>query len=158
MVSTHATFWDGFNITSYNIMVADDLASKRDRTSAISCLVRMISKRLAHTMMTSSNGNIFCVTGHLRGLHRSPVNSPHKGQWRRALMFSLICVWLNGRVNNRKAGDLRRYCAHYDVIVMHLTKYTHAFVCEQLYNLRAIYLLIFFKDASLTDPDSASLQ
>ena len=29
------------------------------------------------------------------GIHRSPVNSPHKGQWRGALMFSLICVWRN---------------------------------------------------------------
>ena len=54
----------------------------------------------------------------VRGIHRSPVNSPHKGQWRRALMFSLICVWINGWVNNREAGDLRRYRAHYDVIVM----------------------------------------
>ena len=47
-------------------------------------------------------------------------NSPvlHKGQWRGALMFSLICVWINGWVNNRKAGDLRRHRAHYDVIVM----------------------------------------
>ena len=54
----------------------------------------------------------------VRGIHRSPVNSPHKGQWRGALMFSLICIWINGWVNNRKAGDLRRYHAHYDVIVM----------------------------------------
>ena len=30
----------------------------------------------------------------VRGIHRSPVNSPHKGQWRGALMFSLICVWI----------------------------------------------------------------
>ena len=51
------------------------------------------------------------------GIHRSPVNS-HKGQWRGALMFSLICVWINVWVNNRGAGDLRRYRAHYDVIVM----------------------------------------
>ena len=49
----------------------------------------------------------------------SPVNSPHKGQWRGALMFSLICVWINGWVNNRDAGDLRRYRAHYVVIVMY---------------------------------------
>ena len=35
-----------------------------------------------------------------------------------AWMFSLICVWINGWVNNRKAGDLRRYRAHYDVNVM----------------------------------------
>ena len=52
------------------------------------------------------------------GIHRSPVNSPHKGQWRGALMFSLICAWINRWVNNREAGDLRRYRAHYDVIVM----------------------------------------
>ena len=44
----------------------------------------------------------------VRGIHRSPVNSPHKGQWRGALMFSLICLWINGWVNNREAGDLRR--------------------------------------------------
>ena len=54
----------------------------------------------------------------VRGIHRSPVNSPHKGQWRGALMFSLICVWINAWVNNRETGDLRRYRAHYDVIVM----------------------------------------
>ena len=47
-------------------------------------------------------------------------NSPHKGQWRGALMSSLICVWINGWVNNREAGDLRRYRGHYDVIVMPL--------------------------------------
>ena len=46
-----------------------------------------------------------------------PVNSLHKGQWRGALMFSLICVWINGWVNNREAGDLRCHCAHYDIIV-----------------------------------------
>ena len=42
-------------------------------------------------MMTSSNGNIFCVLAFVRGIHRSAVNSPHKGQWRGALMFSLTC-------------------------------------------------------------------
>ena len=54
----------------------------------------------------------------VRGIHRSPVNSPHKGQWRRALMFSLICARINGWVNNREAGDLRRHPTHCDVIVM----------------------------------------
>ena len=54
----------------------------------------------------------------VRGIHRSPANSPHKCQWRGALMFSLICVYINGWVNNREAGDLRRYRAHYDVTVM----------------------------------------
>ena len=49
-----------------------------------------------------------------------PVNSPHKGQWRGALMFSLICAWINGWVNNREAGDFRRHRGHYDVNVMSL--------------------------------------
>ena len=52
----------------------------------------------------------------VRGIHRSPVNSPYKGRWRGALMFSVICAWINGWVNNRKAGDLRQHRAHYDVI------------------------------------------
>ena len=72
-----------------------------------------------NVMMTSSNGNIFRVTDHLCGeFTGSPANFPHKGQWRGALMFSLICARINGWVNNREAGDLRRNRAHYDVIVM----------------------------------------
>ena len=54
---------------------------------------------------------------YVRGIHRSPVNSPHKGQWCGALIFPLICTWINGWVNNGEAGDLRRHCTHYDVIV-----------------------------------------
>ena len=54
----------------------------------------------------------------VRGIHRSPVNSPHKGHWRGAFMFSLICAWINRWVNNSEAGVLRRYRTQYDVIVM----------------------------------------
>ena len=54
------------------------------------------------------------------GNHRSPVKSPHKGQWRGTLMFSLIWARINCWVNTREAGDLRRHRAHYDVIVMML--------------------------------------
>ena len=54
----------------------------------------------------------------VRGIHRSPVNPPHKDKWRGALMSSLICAWTNGWVNNNEAGDLRRYRAHYDVTIM----------------------------------------
>ena len=39
----------------------------------------------------------------VRGIHRSPVNSPHKGQWRGALMFSLICA-LNERLSKQSWG------------------------------------------------------
>ena len=47
-------------------------------------------------------------------IHRSPVDSRQKGQWRGALMFSLI----GARINSRDAGDLRRDRVHYDVSVM----------------------------------------
>ena len=89
---------------------ADITKPKKDKT-----------KPIAYHMMTSSNGNIFHVTGHLCGEFTSPprgVNSPHKGHWCGALMFSLICVWINGWVNNRQAGDLRRCRTNFDVIVM----------------------------------------
>ena len=49
----------------------------------------------------------------MQGIHRSPVNSPHKGQWRGALRFSLIRAWTNSWVNNRDANDLKRHRAHY---------------------------------------------
>ena len=55
----------------------------------------------------------------VRGIHWWPVNFPHKGQWRGALMYSFICAWINGWVNNREAGDWRHRRAHYDVIVMY---------------------------------------
>ena len=54
----------------------------------------------------------------VRGIQRSPLNSPHKGQWRGALMLSLICACIKGCVNNSEAGDLRRHRAHYDVSVV----------------------------------------
>ena len=54
----------------------------------------------------------------VRWIHRSPVNSPHKGQWGGALMFTSITAWINGSGNNREAGDLRRHHAHYDVTAM----------------------------------------
>ena len=62
----------------------------------------------------------------VRGIHRSPVNSPHKGQWRGALMLSMIPAWIYGWVNNREAGDLRRHHAYYDVIVMFLAHHLKA--------------------------------
>ena len=50
-------------------------------------------------------------------------NSPQKVQWRGALLFSLICAWMNGSVNNREAVDLRCHHAHYDVTAMQLFSY-----------------------------------
>ena len=53
-----------------------------------------------------------CYWPFVRGIHRSRVNSPHKGQWLGALMFSLICAWINGWANNREAGEacVELYC------------------------------------------------
>ena len=52
------------------------------------------------------------------GIYRTPMNSPYKGQWRRALWCSLICAWKNGWVNNGEAGDLRHFRANHDVTVI----------------------------------------
>ena len=54
----------------------------------------------------------------VRGIHRSPANSPHKGQWRWALMFSLICAWTNSWADIGDADDLKHHRVHYDVTVM----------------------------------------
>ena len=92
----------------------------------------------------------------VRGIHRSPVNSTHKDQWRGALMFSLICVWINGWVNNREAGDWRRYRTHYDVIVMNSTRSSLPYKLEDYlqYHFRALnlpshHISIPFRVASL---------
>ena len=68
----------------------------------------------------------------VRGIHRSPMDSPHKSPRRRALMLSLLCTWTNGSASNRNPGGLRRHCAHYDVIVMkayqrQLNEWRHVF-------------------------------
>ena len=72
----------------------------------------------------------------VREIHRSPVNPPHKGQWRGALMLALNCTWINGWVNNRAVRNLRHYRVHYDVTLMicHLDAYTIAW-----HNLQSFY-------------------
>ena len=49
------------------------------------------------------------LTGEFTGLW-----IPHS-QWRRAVMLSLICAWINDLVNNGEAGDLKPYHARYVV-------------------------------------------
>ena len=82
-----------------------------------------------HKMSTNSGFDLFCC-GIAWWRHRMEIffalpthcagNSPitSEGRWSGALMFSLICAWINGWVNNREAGDFRCYHAHYDVIVL----------------------------------------
>ena len=74
---------------------------------------------------TSSNGSIFRVTGPLWGEFTGHQWIPRtKANDAELLMFSLTCAWINGRVNNREAGDLRRHRAHYEVIVIFPAYYT----------------------------------
>ena len=74
-----------------------------------------------HQMETFSALLALCA-----GNSRPPVNSPHKGQWRGVLVFSLICVW----INNREADDLKRHRGHYDVTVMMQTLSASLALCE----------------------------
>ena len=69
-------------------------------------------------MMTSSNGNIFRVTGPLCGEFTGPGEFPTQRPVTRSLMFSMICAWTNGWVNKLEAGDLGRHRGNYDVNIM----------------------------------------
>ena len=79
------------------------------------CSFKTLAKRPANQSHVK-NGVFLRYWPFVRGIHRSRANSPHKGQWHGTLMFSLICAWINGWVNNREAGDLTRYYAQYDII------------------------------------------
>ena len=74
--------------------------------------------------MTSSNGNIFRVTGHLCGEFTGPRWIPRtKASDAELWRFFFMCARINGWVNNGKAGDLRRHRARYDIIVMQMQSY-----------------------------------
>ena len=81
-----------------------------------------------HIIMTSSNGNISHVTGHLCGefigdwwIPRTKTSDA--GLW----CFFFICAWMNGWVINREAGDLRCHRTLYDVTVM--MEFCNSFCC-----------------------------
>ena len=77
-----------------------------------------------------------CYWSFVWGIHRSPVNSPHKRQWREALMFSLIFVWTNTWANNGEAGVLRRHRVRYNLIVMSRERRRFVGIGKPLINLR----------------------
>ena len=76
----------------------------------------------------------------------SAGNSPVSGEFPAALIFSLICVWIKGWVNNREAGGLRRYRAHYDGYWIKFKIYLLQFKIET-----HLSLLMYVQG---TDPDS----
>ena len=77
------------------------------------------------------------------GIHWSPVNSPHKGQWRGVVMFSLICAWINGWVNNREVGDVKRH----GVIMTSL--YCHWLLSSPVY-LQTLYNKCHYNDVIMS--------
>ena len=83
----------------------------------------------------------------VKGIHRSPVDSPHNGQWRGALMFSLICAWTNGWANTRDAGYVRRHRAHYDVTIMK-SNLAHLFL-DKLLPLRRRHFQMHFHNEDI---------
>ena len=97
---------------------------------------QFVSTWWRHKMETFSALLVICA-----GIHRWLVNSPHSGQWCRALMFSLVFAWVNGRVNNREAGDLGRHLAHHDVTVMMfgISIYSTIHLTNVLQNLNCWY-------------------
>ena len=125
--------WLGLiHVDKYVIVGVSDLSlNKRGHHIFLICVFITIAYNLlqGHNRCKYFGGEWFCFHEHddvikwehfprnwpfVRGIHWSP----HKGQWRGALMFSFICVWINDWVNNREAGDLRRHRGHYDVNVM----------------------------------------
>ena len=88
-----------------------------DHMVVIDILIRCVTPYVP-SMMTSSNGNVFHVTGHLCGEFTGPGEFPAQRPVTRSFVFSFISAWINGWVNNREAGDLRRNSPYYDAIVM----------------------------------------
>ena len=92
----HGPCVQGFDIHLYSILESECLKLSLD-----------IAKTAHYDVIKRKHFPRYTPFG--RGTHRSPVDSPHKRQWRRALMFSLTCVLTNAWANNREAGDLTRH-------------------------------------------------
>ena len=78
---------------SYNI-----IKRQSDRPAFFACTAAQLGRSHTHTLYDTNHdhaikGKLFLrYWSFMWGIHRSPVNSPHKGQWRGALMFSLTCT------------------------------------------------------------------
>ena len=70
-----------------------------------------------HQMETFSALLTICV-GNSPVTGEFPAQRPVRWSFAVFCLLFLICVCINGWVNNRKAGDLRHYRAHYDVTVI----------------------------------------
>ena len=93
----------------------------------------------------------------------SPVNSPHKAS-DAEFWCLLICALINGWVNTREAGDLRRHRVHYDVTVMtitiHVTHYNDVImgtIASQITSLTIVYSIVYSDADQTKHQSSASL-
>ena len=102
----------------YNKTVPNHNKTLQSANRLHSFWIYCVYRKMPIHMMTSSNGNIFCVTGPLCGeftVHRwIPLTKASDAE----LWCFFICAWINGWVNHREAGDWRHHRAHYDVTVM----------------------------------------
>ena len=110
-----STEWSIYSQREWPIMTMIQFRSSVHNGSGVRSIY-VSSCRAEFTWWRHQMETFSALLAFLRGIHRwIPFT---KGQWRGALMFSLICAWINGWVNSREAGDLRRHRAHYDVTVM----------------------------------------
>ena len=108
------------------------------------CKRNLMRRIILPTLMSSSNGIVFRVTGYLCGEFTGHRWIPRtNGQWRGSLMFSLIGTWINSWVNNREAGDLRRHRAHYDVSVINEYYYCIPHTCLATWRIAVLIFPLF---------------
>ena len=85
-------------MTDYTYFLIETLMLTETRRKA--SMLSLFFTRWRHQMETFSALLVICA-----GNSPVTVNSLYKGQWHRALMFSLICAWINGWINSGEAGD-----------------------------------------------------
>ena len=87
----------------------------------------------------------------VRGIHWSPVDSHHKGQWRGALMYSFISASANSWASNRYAGNLWHHRAHYDVTVMFTQLRSLKRLCSKQHQCRDARMNVFCHTVTFTN-------
>ena len=97
-----------------------DVCRRCKQCGHVTCLVAKVTRAASDTgaMMTSSNGNLFRVTGPLCEEFTGPGEFPSQTPVIRSFDVFFDLRPSKRWVNNPEAGDLRRHRAHYDVNVM----------------------------------------
>ena len=117
--------WDGSKVavTIVHKAINYSYVNAAILVSACTLMLYHFKHWVVNSMMTSSNGNIFRITGLLCGKFSGEF--PAQRPVTRSFDVNLICAWSDSWAHNGDAGDLTRYRAHYDVIVMGQTEHRH---------------------------------